>query len=334
MKHFITQLTQLQNPMKITPADFRGVFGIMPTPATEDASKWQTQQSVNLSETEKMVRFLNTAKIDILATTGTFGEGATLTWPETQLFVDCVVQTNKRSRPLFAGVTTLNTRDTIERARVLVAIGVDGLFVGRPMWLAMDDKSIVRYYQDIAAALPGVPMVAYDNPVAFKGKISTEAYLELAKIPEVVASKHTGGPALAKDMRAVGEKMRILPLATAWLAAAQELPELALAAWSGSVACAPTVNMALSQAILAGDWQRAKELSEKCNWAESAMFVGGDLAAFMDYSIQIAHLRFAAAGLVNPGPPRPPYLDLPDNYRDGAIECGRRWKQLESEFSA
>lgn len=85
-----------------------------------------------------------------------------------------MVQTNKRSRPLFAGVTTLNTRDTIERARALVDIGVDGLFVGRPMWLAMDDKSIVRYYQDIAAALPGVPMVAYDNPVAFKGKISTE----------------------------------------------------------------------------------------------------------------------------------------------------------------
>jgi 4-(2-carboxyphenyl)-2-oxobut-3-enoate aldolase len=320
--------------MKMSPSDIRGVFGIMPTPATEDASQWQTRQSVNLAETEKMVRFLGAAKIDILATTGTFGEGATLTWAETQLFIDCVVHANKRVLPLFAGVTTLNTRDTIERARVLMDIGVDGLFVGRPMWLAMDAKAIVRYYQDIAAALPGVPIVAYDNPVAFKGKISTEAYLELAKIPEVIASKHTGGPALAEDMRAVGEKMRILPLATAWLAAAEQLPALALAAWSGSVACAPMVNMLLSQAILAQDWARARELSDKCQWAESAMFVGGDLAAFMDYSIQIAHLRFAAAGLVTPGPPRPPYLELPDHYRDGAIECGRRWNQLESEFAS
>ncbi|MDO8264545.1 MAG: dihydrodipicolinate synthase family protein [Gallionella sp.] len=320
--------------MKITPADIRGVFGIMPTPATEDADRWQTQQSVNLQETEKMVKMLTAANIDILATTGTFGEGATLTWNEMRVFIDCVVQTNNRSRPLFAGITTLNTRDTIERGRVLVDMGVDGLFVGRPMWLAMDDKAIVRYYQDIAEAIPGVPMVAYDNPVAFKGKISTEAYLELAKIPEVVASKHTGGPALVQDMRAVGEQMRVLPLATAWLAAAEELPELALAAWSGSVACAPEYNMALSRAMLAHDWTRVKLLSEKMNWAESAMFVGGDLAAFMNYSIQIAHLRFASAGLINPGPPRPPYLELPDNYRDGAIECGMRWKQLESEFSA
>lgn len=320
--------------MKITPSDIRGIFGIMPTPATQDADKWQTQQSVNVAETEKMVRLLGARGIDILATTGTFGEGATLTWPELKLFVDCVVQTNKRSRPVFAGVTTLNTRDTIERGRALVDMGVDGLFVGRPMWLAMDDRAIVRYHQDLAAALPGVPLVVYDNPIAFKGKISTEAYLELAKIPEVVAAKHTGGPALVKDMRAVGERMRVLPLATAWLAAAEELPDLAAACWSGSVACSPTANMALSKAILSRDWPRAKDVSEKCNWAESAMFVGGDLAAFMDYSIQIAHLRFEAAGLVKVGPPRPPYLELPENYRNGAIECGRRWKQLESDFSA
>lgn len=317
--------------MKITPSDFRGVFGIMPTPATEDASHWQTTQSVNLAEAEKMVGLMMDANIDILATTGTFGECATLTWDELQLFIDCVVQTNRGSRPVFAGITTLNTRDTIERGRRLVDIGADGLFVGRPMWLAMDDKSIVRYYQDLAEALPGVPLVAYDNPVAFKGKISTEAYLELAKIPEVVASKHTGGPPLIEDMRAVGENLRVLPLATAWLASAQALPDLALACWSGSVACAPEFNMALARAILSQDWDRAIELSDKANWAEAAMFVGGDLAAFMDYSIQIGHLRFQSAGIINPGPPRPPYLELPRHYHDGALECGRRWKEVEAE---
>ena len=63
------------------------------------------------------------------------------------------------------------------------------------------------------------------------------------------------------------------------------------------------------------------------------MFVGGELADFMNYSVQIGHLRFAAAGLIDPGPPRPPYIGLPENYEKGGRETGRRWAELQAEFS-
>ena len=147
--------------MKITAHDIRGVVGILPSPATAGAERWDAIDTVNLPETEKMVRAVVDAGVDIIMTTGTFGECATLTWPELQSLVDCVVQTAARRKLVFAGVTTLNTRDTIERGRALVALGADGLFVGRPMWIALDDAQIVAYYRDIAAALPGVPIVAY-----------------------------------------------------------------------------------------------------------------------------------------------------------------------------
>ncbi len=48
--------------------------------------------------------------------------------------------------------------------------------------------------------MPGVPLVAYDNPSAFKGKMSRDVYRALAEIPEVVASKHVGGPALVPGL--------------------------------------------------------------------------------------------------------------------------------------
>ncbi len=318
--------------MKVTFNDIRGVLGIVPTPSTPDGDRWQTTHSVNLPETEKMIRAMMKAEVDILMTTGTFGECASLTEPELLDFVKCIVDVNAQSRPLFAGITTLNTRDTIRRGRELVALGADGLFVGRPMWLALDDKGLVRYYQDIAEALPRVPLVVYDNPIAFKGKISSAAYAELAKIPEVIAAKHVGGPALAADMKAVGDKVRILPLAPQWYPVARELPERALACWSGGVACAPSPIVALSKAILARDWDRAQHVCDKLVWAEEPMFPGGDLARFMDYSIQIGHLRFKSAGLIDPGPPRPPYLDVPQEYVAGATECGQRWARLEGEF--
>lgn len=318
--------------MKLSAADIVGLVGIMPSPSTPDAGSWRASNTVNLPELERMTRLMIDAGVDILMTTGTFGECATLTFEELRDLVACVTQTIGGRLPFFAGVTTLNTRDTIRRARELLDIGADGLFVGRPMWLALDDAGIVRYYRDLAEALPGVPLIVYDNPIAFKGKISAQAYRALADIPEIVASKHVGGPSLELDMLAIGDRIRILPLAPEWYPVASKHPELAKACWSGGVACAPAPIVALARAIERRDWVRAKEISDKLVWAEAPMFPSGDLGRFMDYSIQIGHLRFKAAGLIDPGPPRPPYLEVPKEYVPGALECGRRWATLQKEF--
>lgn len=319
--------------MKITMQDIRGVVGIIPTPATADAESWEATNTVELEQTEKMVRAVVDAGVDVVMTTGTFGECATLTWDELRTFTDAVVRAVGRSCPVFAGVTTLNTRDTIQRGRELMGLGADGLFVGRPMWLAMDDVAILRFYRDVASALPGVPLVVYDNPSAFKGKISRDLYLALAQIPEVVAAKHVGGPALATDMRAVGDRIRLLPLEIDWYKVAQEFPEQALACWSGSVACAPAPMVALAKAVASRDWAAAKVISDKLNWAVQPMFPGGDLSKFMDYSIQLGHVRFREAGLFNPGPSRPPYLEAPADYVEGSRICGQRWSSLQREFA-
>jgi hypothetical protein len=53
----------------------------------------------------------------------------------------------------------------------------------------------------------------------------------------------------------------------------------------------------------------------------------------MNYSIQLGHVRFRAAGLIDPGPTRPPYVGVPADYVAGAEEVGRRWKQLEGEYA-
>ena len=320
--------------MRVGVNDITGVVGIVPTPATPDASSWEADNTVNVPETEKMVRLVMDAGVDVLMTTGTFGECATLTAVELRDFVETVVKTAGGRVPVFAGVTTLNTRDTIQRGRELVDIGADGLFVGRPMWLAMDDEAIVRFYRDIVSALPGVPLVVYDNPSAFKGKISIEVYLALAEIPEIVAAKHVGGPALESDMRAVGNKIRVLPLEMDWYSVAKSVPDLALACWSGSVACAPAPLVALAKAIHGADWVRAEYLTERITWAMSPMFPGGDLSKFMDYSIPLGHERFEAAGLISPGPCRPPYLKAPESYMQGSREAGKRWAVLQKEFHA
>ena len=317
--------------MTLTRGDIRGVVGIVPTPATDDAGSWRAGNTVNTSETEKMIEEVIGAGIEFVMSTGTFGECASLTHDEWLTFTTCIAKVVRGRVPYFAGVTTLNTRDTISLGRQAIHVGADGLFVGRPMWLPLDDDGIVRFYTDLTEALPGVPIVVYDNPAAFKGKISVEAYKKLAELPEIVATKHAGGPTLDRDIQAIGDKVAVLPLDSDWYGAAKRFPDLATACWSGNVACAPSPLAALSRAVLSRNWDAAAAISEKVNWALKPQF-GGDMSRFMDYSIPVGRARFRAAGLIDPGPSRPPYTDAPADMIAGGEETDRRWAQLEREY--
>jgi 4-(2-carboxyphenyl)-2-oxobut-3-enoate aldolase len=327
----------------ITAADITGIFGLVPTPATPDADRWQCRMSVDLAATEGMIRAIATAgddtagRVGMIGTNGTVGEGASLTEVEQVAFVDCIAATLRATGAagrtlLFAGATTLNTRDTIARARRLLDAGADGLLLGRPMWLALDDAGIAGFYRDVAEALPGTPIVIYDNGHAFKGKISTALYRELARNPAIVATKHIGGPALIDDLRAVGGAMRVLPLDCQWPALAKQFPDVATACWTGTVAEGASALLRLQAAVGARDWDLAERIAARMNWAHAAMFPDGSLDKFMDYNIPIAHARTQGAGVVPMGPPRPPYTHAPESYLEGGRETGRRWRQVCAEF--
>lgn len=317
--------------MKLTARDINGVVGIVPTPGTPDADRWDAENTVDLDETAKMVEGVVDAGTGVIMTTGTFGEGATLSWEELRDFVDCVVQTTAHRRPVFAGVTTLNTRDTIKRARALLALGADGIFTGRPMWVALDAVGIVRYYRDLAEALPGVPLVVYDNPTAFKGPIPFEAFEQLTMIPEIVAAKEATRPDLESIVERFGSKIRILPSETRWYAMARQYPDVATACWSGGIACSPAALNALARAIASRDWTAAEPIAEKIKWAAAPMRES-TAGTFDDYSIQLGHVRFAAAGFIKPGPTRAPYIEAPQELIAGSRECGRRWATLQAEY--
>lgn len=319
---------------RITADAITGVLGMIPTPATADADHWSCEQSVDLDATARMATMIVDGGIGILMTAGSFGEGASLTAIEHRLFTDCLVQTVGARCLFFAGATTLNTRDTIARGRELIALGADGLFLGRPMWMSLDQRDIVRFYADVAEALPGVPLIIYDNGMAFKAKIATATYAELARNPAIVATKHIGGPAIADDLRAVAGAMRVLPIDAGWPSVARDFPDSATACWSGNVADGPEPLIALAAAVEARDWARADRIAARLAWAQSAMFPGGKIENFMDYNVPIARARLQGSGLVASGPPRPPYLYAPEDYWEGGRETGRRWASLRREIAA
>ena len=317
---------------KYTAQDLVGIVGIVPTPSTPDSARWDTDNTIETSVTTAMIQGAAPA-VDALLTLGTFGEGATVTELEVAAFMRIVVSESGKT-PVFAGATTLNTRDTIRRARMLLDIGVDGLFLGRPMWCEMDDDAIVGFYSDIAEALPEVPVILYDNPSAFKSKLSPALYSRLSEIPTLIGAKYTFlGPQYADDVEACGDRIRLLPMDADWLDAHRIVGDAAAACWSPSAACGTEPLERLRNAMVSSDWVAAEAISQEIKYAYSTLMPQGDFASFSRYNIPLDKARIAAAGVIDPGPPRPPYQTAPQSYLDGATEAGTRWAELRSSYT-
>ena len=100
----------------LKPSDFRGVYAIIPTPATDGADRWDAVDTVDLAETERVVNRLIGDGVDGLIVLGTTGECATITGQEYEAFVDCVLATVKKRIPTFIGTTALGTHEVVRRA--------------------------------------------------------------------------------------------------------------------------------------------------------------------------------------------------------------------------
>lgn len=314
--------------------DVKGVFTIMPTPAAPDAADWRERRTVDIRESQRGADRLASAGVGAIMGAGTLGEGATLTPEELDDFARAVVEGVDGRCPVLLGPTALGTRETIRRGEILRAAGADGFLLGRPMWCALSDDAIVEFYGSIAEALPEMAIVIYDNPVAFKGKISAVAYGQLSKIEQVVAAKYTlFSSQYFADVEAVGDDMRIMPIDYQWYYAWQ-LDELrSPACWSSSASCGPAPVLALQEALRTGDLPTAKRITQELHDAMYLLYPGGDVDLFLNFNISIDKVMYDEAGFIHAGPPRPPYHIAPKEYLEGGVLAGRRLAELQVKYS-
>lgn len=315
--------------LRLPPEDVRGVFAIMPTPATPDADDPRAEDTVDLAETRRAVSALEAAGVDALMLNGTSGEAFALTDDEWRAFTEAAADTAEEMSVL-AGPTTLNTRTTIDRAEFARDVGCDGLLLGRPMWCGLSPDATVNFYREVADAVPELGIVAYDNPSAFGGPLSE--WDRLAAIDSFVGVKYISlGPGYWETLRKVREadgEMRVIQM-DAYLPAAmtwdRDLPRVC---WSSSVSCGPEPVMAMMDALGAGEWDRAMELSEGMAHSFEPFFPPGGMEAFSRHTPAIVKARMAEAGFLDPGPVRPPNPKTPEAYLEGGRESGRRWRDL------
>jgi 4-(2-carboxyphenyl)-2-oxobut-3-enoate aldolase len=324
---------------QLSAADITGVVAYQPTTVRTDiAIDRNTTDAIDLDEAARAADVLIRDGASAICLNGTFGELSSLTLDEIVDFTRAVVESTADRVPVFAGATTLNTRDTIARARLFREVGAHGLNLGRAMLSALGDDNIVKWYQDIAAELPDMAIFLYDDVQAFKRPINTAVYRELAKIPQIVACKYRTQLVVGRmvqantynaDFEAVGGNIKLLTQETDWPFVRKLFG--VDACWSSYINCAPGFVIALRDAILADDEQRVQEIISDSVWP------GGDFSshspeAWHIHKITALKTRIHHAGYVKAGPVLPPYDVAPEERFETAKKMAALDRELQRKY--
>jgi dihydrodipicolinate synthase/N-acetylneuraminate lyase len=160
--------------------------GVYPAVTT----KFKPDFSLDLDAMAEHTEFQLGAGVHGLIILGSLGENSTLDMDEKlQLTEFFVKQVNGRV-PLLACIAESDTRQACFYARRAEAMGVDGFMLLPPMRYPSDSRETMSYLEEVAAATD-LPIMLYNNPVAYGTDLSPADFETLASNPKFVAIKES-----------------------------------------------------------------------------------------------------------------------------------------------
>jgi 4-hydroxy-tetrahydrodipicolinate synthase len=253
--------------------------------------------------------------VRLLVAGGNTGEFAALSDAELVEAVATHVDAARDRARVIAGIGYRVER-AIELGRAAIEAGADGLMIHHPIQPYASERGIIRYYDLIAAALPGVPLILYVRGP----QMSVDAARRLADVELIVGVK-MGQPdpeRFARLAAVAPELAWVCGVAEAW--AVPFWRAGAIGFTSGLANVAPRRSLAVLETLRAGDLERAEALVDRLRPIE-------ELRARRNDANNVAVIKAAMdlVGLVG-GELRPPLSSLDPDDR---AELSRILEELE-----
>ena len=169
----------------LTKENLRGVWAAILTP-------WDESDRFDEGAFRENVVRLAEAGVHGLYTTGTTGEFYALDEDEyrrvVKAFAEAAEGTGVSTQ---AGCTWIDTRGCIRRAQIAADHGIHGVQVALPFWMALTDDEVVRFFDDLTTACPGMPIIHYQTARS-KRVLDSKMYRRIvAEVPALIGSKQT-----------------------------------------------------------------------------------------------------------------------------------------------
>ena len=160
--------------------------GVYPAVTT----KFKADMSLDLDAMAEHLEFQLDAGVHGVIILGSLGENPTLDMDEKLQLTEFFIKKVNGRVPLLACIAESDTRQACYYAKRAEAMGIDGFMLLPPMRYPSDQRETMAYLEEVAAA-SAVPIMLYNNPVAYGTDLTPADFKALATNPKFVAIKES-----------------------------------------------------------------------------------------------------------------------------------------------
>jgi 4-hydroxy-tetrahydrodipicolinate synthase len=236
----------------VTDVHWQGVFPALTT-------KFTASDEIDWAAMERHLEFQLDAGVHGLVILGSLGETSTLRLAEKLETVKFFSRMDRQGLPLIVCIAESSTRDAKEFATAAEQAGADGFMLLPPMRYPSDRRETLIYLNAVVSAT-ALPIMLYNNPVAYGIDISPDDIARLAENPKIQAVKES-----STDTRRISEIRKRLGDRLAIFCGVDDLAfecfALGAVGWvAGLVVAFPRETVQLWKLTQAGRWDEAREL--------------------------------------------------------------------------
>ena len=229
--------------------------GVFPAVTTQ----MKRDESLDLEATARHLEVLIDSGVSGIVMLGSLGESATLGPEEKRNVVRAALEAVRGRVPVLSGVVENSTAAAVQYARDMEKSGVQGLMVLPAMIYRADKAETVAHYRTVARAT-ALPIIVYNNPLAYTVDITPAMFVELADVKNFVAIKESSG-----DVRRITDLHNLVGERYALFCGVDDLvlesAVLGIDGWIAGMGLAfPRENQRLWDLAMAGDYERARAI--------------------------------------------------------------------------
>jgi 1-pyrroline-4-hydroxy-2-carboxylate deaminase len=233
-------------------ADFKGILPALTT-------KMTATQEVDLAGVRADVAFQIEAQVDGIIVCGSLGEASTLTREEKLAIGAAAIEESRGRKPVVLTIAEDSTRVAAGLAEAAERIGISGLMVLPAMRYLADERETIAHFRAVAAA-SNLPIIIYNNPIAYGVDLKPPGLKALANEEKFVAIKESSGDTrrINEVLEAVGDRYQVL---TGVDDLALESLMLGAVGWiAGLVVAFPHETVAIYRLVQQGRFKEALEI--------------------------------------------------------------------------
>ena len=232
--------------------NWHGVFPALTT-------QFHPDESLDIPATARHLEHMIASGIHGVILLGSVGENTALSAEEKLTVLRELLPIAKGRIPVLSGVAEFTTPTAARYARDCERIGIDGLMVLPAMVYKADRREALAHFRGVARA-SGLPIMIYNNPVAYPVDLTPDMLAELANEPTLVAVKES-----SDNVRRITDIINLLGNRYLMFSGVDDLvlesALLGATGWvSGLVNAFPDENRVLWELATSGRWDEAREL--------------------------------------------------------------------------